>query len=192
MKKNYQQGFGLVEVLIVIVLLAIIVFLGWRLWEANNQAQQQKISQQTEKIDDQKTNSDYLGIKEWNVRFPQTIDGKYKLNLSAQAPSATFGGPADLESQGLLVEGFSKGENKCVLPYEAGSVNRHKDKNPTLNYQGVRTLDPIAEVKIGEWWYSTTGLDTSSDCFEGMNVSQSYKTFTVKFLDDFKKIKTSN
>lgn len=188
-----QRGIGLLlEIIVVAIIITSVGVIGYKVYSARtqyNSSAQPSPSATIPRTTESNPTVKQLEIKDWGVKIPQTVFGKFTLQLDPAAPAATFGGPADMQVQALKVGGFNQSENKCTLPFDAGSIYRHKDQNPTINYQGTHPLNPVAQVKIGEWWYSTTGLVADGSCFEAVTVNSDYKTFVAKFLEDFKTIK---
>jgi len=173
MKKIGQNGFVTVEIFIIVAVVISIAIGGWYIFVQNNEP----------KADDEN-----IMVQKWGVSFPQTKLGKFSVLQPQNEPELTQGGPADMEVVSLKVNGFDASENKCVLPFETGQIYRHKEKNPTIHYNTTFVWQPVAEVQIGDWWYSTKGLAVDGNCFEGISVSQEYKDFAKQFLSDFKKI----
>lgn len=83
MKRSKQQGFGAVAIIAAVVVLAVVVFVGWRIYDAsqpadtNNQPtnsnnQPGNTNQPSQTQTD--PNEGYVVIKEWGVRF-KPVDG---------------------------------------------------------------------------------------------------------------------
>lgn len=91
------------------------------------------------------------------------------------------------------VAGFTKEQNKCVEKDDSvtgfGSIYRHKEQNPTIQYTTTFQLNPKVQVKIGDWYYSTNGLNEGGNCFEGIpTIPADYSKLVTLFNENFRKL----
>lgn len=72
--KRKQNGFTMVEFLIILFVLLLLILIGWWIWHQNQKkdedAKKEETSQQSQNAEQQsQDNQTYLVIKEWDVRF---------------------------------------------------------------------------------------------------------------------------
>lgn len=201
-KRLDQKGFGLIEGLLVVVVIGLLSAAGWYVWSSRSDDEApvaQPSASTIEQADNEPTeaSSDYLEIKEWGVRVPLSKIGSFAVvpttSTIYNTPAPGDGTPKDMELLYVDVTGFAdKKENQCLEKdghFIAGQLYRHKEQYPTIQYMGTETFKPAAQVKIGEWWYSTLGLsaDGGSSCFSG-ELPEDYVALAEKFLEDIKNI----
>jgi hypothetical protein len=138
--------------------------------------------------------ADYFTIKEWGVRFPSAKSGVFSYGQPEDATTyETNGGPEDLRAVNVYVSGLSNKDNTCAPEkdgtFQSANIYRHKEQNPTINYQGTYKLNPYYQVKIGDWYYSTNGLSYTGLCYEGIpTISGDYIKLVNMFNENFKKL----
>jgi hypothetical protein len=88
MKKQKENGFGVIEVLIVIVVVSVIGFLGWNYISSSKEptaqpvAQTEEVAMKSEDSTAQESSDDFFEIEEWGVGFtlvPDAYSVYYKL-----------------------------------------------------------------------------------------------------------------
>jgi hypothetical protein len=88
--KNNQKGFGALEALIIIVIVGLLGFGGWFIWNSNRTDDNKTSKQTQDKEDSESTDEErdkYLEIKEWGVHFTLNEDAKgsyYKVRQDGQ------------------------------------------------------------------------------------------------------------
>lgn len=197
MNKN-EKGFSAVELIALLFVVGLIVGTGWYVWKSGQKTYTQNASQQSEQPIASPAPK-YVAIRDWHVRFATGKVDNFSYALPTQGigstPDGSFGGPADLESVYIAVTGFTKEQNKCLekngkTVVGLGYVARHKDQNPSIRYGNKHQLNAKAQVKIGDWYYSTDGLTGDGNCFEGVTAKPiDYAKLQTLFLENFNKLK---
>lgn len=192
--KTNQHGIAQVAVVAIIVMAAIIGVVGWRVLITPRKDHK---STADTPATTSTVQTNYINIKDWGVRFPLVKSGLYSYGLpntgQGSTPELTTGGPADMTSVSLNVRGFTKNDNKCVETDGSvmgmASIYRHKEQNPTIQYTTTFQLNAKVQVKIGDWYYSTKGLFTDGNCFEGIPaIPSDYAKLVNIFDENFKNL----
>ena len=131
----------------------------------------------------------YITIEAWGVRIPKTTYGKYSLALEG-TPLDAFGAN-NLQSQQLVVTGFTNQETNCTIPFQAGSIIKGESENPSIN-SGEINVNPVATKKLRDSWYITKGLAVDGNCFVKQKPTEEYLQFSRKFIEDFQRIEPIN
>jgi type II secretory pathway pseudopilin PulG len=159
MKKLSQKGFGIVEVLLLVVLVGIIAGAGWYVYQSQKKtnASLDKTNQNIESISkSQKTvvdstkskdNTKYLVIKEWGVEIP----------LSADIEDATYtykqigdGSTAYLSTAKLTAMDPNCGPDKTSVGAIFRQTTAQHDENVKKDNPAV---DVVGDVKVGNYYY---------------------------------------
>lgn len=197
MKSSNSRGFTILEIVLTILVVGMLAGSAMFAYKTKYSANKSPAKQSAANNSSSPQNSEgFITIKEWGVRFPTTKSGKFSTALTTyeegSEPTAAVVGPGDMQFVYIDVKGFGEGETDCEDPNTFGIIYRHKEQNPQINTE--EKLDASAQVKIGDFWYSTLGLpDGSNACFqEAAPVSPDYLSLRSKFLEDFKKIGQGN
>lgn len=165
--RNKQKGFGLVPVLMVLILVSVIGFAGYYVW--NNQYKKKETTQQPETQKPINTNSvkptettkpstsadnqNYLVIKEWGVKIPLTSDiedAGYTINPN---------GPAETEqSVWIYKKAYVDISSSCDKLY---NITRFSNPSAKIDWYGdISTLGERYKnisYKIGNYYYAPVG-----------------------------------
>ena len=123
-KIQSQKGFGAVGTVAIVLVLAILAFAGWYVWQKNNKKDASKPNGQTarnetKKPDEQKPTDPseggkYLVITEWGVRFPlpEVLKGNVTYSLS---DPVTDPDNNQIQAAKLLLKNDPAAGNECAL-----------------------------------------------------------------------------
>jgi hypothetical protein len=160
MKQSAQNGFAVLEALLIVVILAIIGGTGYFVWHAkqntdkslsdtaNSQPAISKPSKQTSdgSADTTKGSVKYLVIKEWGVKFPYPGDDTLSYKIDVSPDSAT-----------IISANLAKQYPGCDQ-YGAGNLGRgHANDSVDEGDQTLGQLyqsDPSLIGKVGDYYYA--------------------------------------
>lgn len=189
MKTTNQDGFSIIEGLLILVIIAIVGGTGWYVVKAKDQTDK-TYSQTTAstivptkktaavKANDQK----YLVIKQWGVELP----------LPEGIKDATYGGQSSsggYDSIRLSTGSLTTKDPQCgpdqtgvgfLLRESATTHNTNASKYPSdpLNY-------PVYDTKIGDYYYSYQHSQAACSSQDAVNQEQvaDFKFFQTAFAD---------
>ncbi len=147
--KHKQDGFAVLEGLLILIILGLIGGTGWYVWHATSQTNKTLNTASNEKLAAPKK---MLEIKEWGVQLAldtDVSDAYYKLNTvnipEFNAPSNAYVNVSQVEL--VLTTGNLNKISACGYPRKADYI-RSKDYN-YINEKA--SLDD--KFKIGDYWY---------------------------------------
>jgi len=89
MKKNkrFQQGFGLIEALLLVIAVALVIFVGYYVWHTQKQTNTtlNNATVTSQKTIPAKPSQKYLTITEWGVRMPYAGSDTYTYTFDSAA-----------------------------------------------------------------------------------------------------------
>lgn len=138
MKKN-QNGFTLIETLLILIMLLLICFAGWWVWQSKNKTEKtlestSNSSQSTQPM------TKYLSIKEWSIKLPlsdKLLDAYYSSPQSA----------TNYDSIGLSVTSL---DPDCSASHgDLGILFRQKSQSVDAGAGNMQKAD----VKINGYYY---------------------------------------
>lgn len=172
MRKLNQNGFGAIETLLIIVIVGILGFTGWWVWNSKDKAnssfhnsgnsQTYSAKKKAPTQSSSKNTQKYLTIKEWGVRAPYASDDTLSYvfmsvdnngNISYSSTTATY--TAVIISKNLATNYDCPGTNN--MPSGAGGISRLK---PTDTIESGDTAeqaaknDPVDYHLINGYYYT--------------------------------------
>lgn len=165
MKKS-ENGFSIIEILILVVIIAIIGFVGWYVWSrhgaSNGKSQTTAQSQSTHSTASISQNNSRLDIKEWGVTA--TIPSELGATSYTLSNNNIYGANSGSNSAATLHSALQK----RLIP---GNVFCSDSQNPwliqrltTTIYQEVNdTSDPGKVITIGSYVYVLAWPQTGCD-----------------------------
>ena len=187
---TYKKGFGVVEIIIVVVILGIVTALGWLLYQSTSNTDN-SVADKTEKIvlaPEKQTKPEnvygYLNVPDSDVKIPLNEDLKL-VELGAIQPSSYNENDKNIQ---ILVPQLEK-EWTC-------KINDTEQSKPSIGSISVTTNDirsgpyePVTTKKIGEYKY---GFETSASGTTDCTDSPEYKKLVDAFKVQFENIKVSS
>ncbi len=177
--KSSQSGFGILELLLIVLMAGIIGGTGYYVWRSYNQTNNslKAVASSTNQLIKRKTTSSttattvkpvatastdqYLVIKEWGVRMklsPELADAYY-----AFAPNETTS--AYLSTKSLVAVAPS-----CApLATSIGAIYRQTEAEYQAASQASSGDNPPGNIKIGKYHYGFLG--TQAGCFDSSNTA---------------------
>lgn len=124
-KQGHQRGFGIIEIIILLVVIGLLAFAGWRVYQNNRTKVSDAAGSSTQNSSttgqSQKPDVAYLKIKEWGIKLPlskEVNDAYYVASVSSVGkdglPNAIFLGLKSLDSFGCTADGGNHGKNSAV------------------------------------------------------------------------------
>jgi Tfp pilus assembly protein PilE len=145
---NKQKGFTAVEIIIVVVAVLVLGFIGWRVWDAQQQANReadqalQQANQQTQQ-NTTKTSGQFIEFKELGLKVPAKDDFKdleYKYNNSN----------ADYPSVVISTKSLTEKSSECGVNGSAPALGSLTKTTKSTNEQGVALVADGEHVfKVG-------------------------------------------
>jgi prepilin-type N-terminal cleavage/methylation domain-containing protein len=141
-----QQGFGIIEMLLVIILLSLVGFIGYYVYHANNKAtdtyDQTTNASSAQPIANKPSASspqDYLAIQQWGVKLPLTSDlsGAYYVSKN----STVY----------LSLDKY-KGTDCAADQVSLGSLSRFTSTDRDEDGKSMLSNVPTA-TKVNNWYY---------------------------------------
>ena len=144
MNKIYrnQKGFGIVPILLILILVAIVGFTGYYVYNNNKKTDKNTTNQETSKTTTEDKNAGYLVINEWNVRVKLgSADPTFVTYKITKEPSTGY------ESVNLYLKEIVTSNTNCQ----------------SLGIVITRTKEnlPPASVKIDDYYYGVGGSPAS-------------------------------
>lgn len=181
-RSRQQNGFTIIELLLIIVILVIIGFVGWLVYHGNhakssdNNAPAESSSSAGNPSVSQLKSQDSLVISAWGVKMPTATSGPYKLVIPAKVngaenPSAPFvSSPSgNLKTLALELSGMSSAETSCSPNsdghHSVGSISR----DTTL--QTNSEIASMPHEKVGNYYYFLDD-DFGSNCIPNPTAAQ--------------------
>jgi len=152
--KNNQKGFGVIEVVISILVVGLLVFGGWYVWQANNTPAVLQTAAQGTPSDNTNNNGDgetkYLSVQEWGIKFAlttDTADAYYDAKTSSSLQSYS------LRSHSLDAVPNCKDESQSIATiFRVPKDEMNQDGQPDKMYRETQ------EGKvIGNYFYFISG-----------------------------------
>ncbi len=160
MIRHKQNGFAVVESILIILIIAMITGIGWYVWRSKQKTEQtlndasRSLSSSPSKAAKKDTHStiaqtkQYLVIKEWNVRIPYGVDDAYSYRIPTGAGDN-------------LIEVISKklADTYGCTTYGAGEISRSLPSAPALPTQDQPTVKEYASQHpemykvLGSYYY---------------------------------------
>ncbi len=137
--KSKQSGFGTIEGLLVVIILLLIGFAGWYIWDKN---QHPSISTVTNSSTNSNTAASYLEIKELGIKLKLTD------NTKDLAYAVNSQGKIVLSSKSLAAE-----EPKCAADYEGSVPGRTVNGVGSVEFYAdpeAKDLSPGGDLKNSE------------------------------------------
>lgn len=190
MAQKFQRGFGVVELVLIVLAAGLIGGVGWWAYQHNrpkvSDAKDSGGSQSTKKPPadkDSKPTVAYLKIKEWGVKLPlseEIKDAYYVVSTGSVDENGITNriliGLKSLDKDGCLAEGNNRGEGSAIaaifraLPTNIGEVS---GKPVTEDYPNG--------VHIDGYYYAYQSLIRSTSCKAPQTILQTVDgAFTAK------------
>lgn len=191
--KNSQSGFGTIEIVIGVVLLAVIGFLGWRIYTAQqelsdiknkqNQTEQLKTKNKTAEVNNKppSAHKNTLDVMQWNVSFtfPDTIPVTDVVYTIAERSSGEFVSFASkkLKDAPYICDGQSSGTFT--------SIARTTNPSPTDPFDQTVALET---KQAGDYYFYFAGGPNGGPCYAGADFELE-KTYREASYDIFRSVK---
>lgn len=158
MKQNHERGFALVEALIIALVLVVVVFAGWWMWQKQQdkktntastaQTSEKNTGATEEKSTGQSPAVTYLTIKEWGVKigFPDANKVSYTLTQEMTYDTGTKG-------------------TEALFKLKESAAKYCRDLGIGLARYDREDGDPQGRdtTKIGDMYYAMTGAPGGCD-----------------------------
>jgi prepilin-type N-terminal cleavage/methylation domain-containing protein len=180
MKAN-QKGFGVVEILVVIVIVGLIGAVGWLVYDRQNNktdSRQTSMAATTPTITPKKSEASneqqtsYLTVKEWGIKIPNTPKG----NVISYQISADDKNMADFISSGQKTLGGSCGTFSSARYHIFQAENGYKSSDDVFQNKLSYAAENSLVIKANNKSYYIIGDMSGGDCTgtlkEGQSVSQ--------------------
>ena len=159
MKKYNQSGFGIVELLLVVVVVGLVGALGWLVYSrvSKNSNGNSTESTNTEEATGDVVSAPNVNITEWGVGFaaPSSIQDTtvYEYNSASDASGYSWvvlTSPT-LESEGLLTSGGPETKDKMGTLVRVPANTKYDDYWGT--YENYAEKNGFASKQIGDYFY---------------------------------------
>lgn len=180
MKKN-QQGFSLIEIMLLLFVVVLISGLGYFVWNQNNSSNQNPASQGSSNSGSNTQNSQtaatkYLEIKEWGVKFP----------LSDTIADAVYA-PSNDTTRRMDLSTASLANTDCGVTGSATpGLYRFSDVTSSPDYDDRAVTLKEDAVKIGDYYF--TYANPQAMCSEDTKVQDQASSNAAAFDDAIKHI----
>jgi len=185
-KSKKSAGFGAVEIVIAVVVVLIVGFIGWRLFDASK-AKQPASTQQTNGNQSDNTSNPqadatkYLDIKELGV----------KIKLDDKTEGATYVNAQTTNDEGVyIIDPTMKAldqNNQYCSGTTAGMIGLlDRSKDATHWGETPIQVDNVKSFKMGDYYYVFRG--PQSECSQDSNVSAQRASHEQDFLGVLKTI----
>jgi hypothetical protein len=144
MNTQKQKGFGVVVIVLLIALVGVIGFVGWRMYDASQQANNQQSNQNGNEQTQEPTTRTSLGIDEYFEPANISFSHPAKWTFNATGLTEKFANQPDLKSVALRMPYDT--DNTSPSRY---SINFRIDSAWQEPESTIKSLENLAEIQLG-------------------------------------------
>jgi len=166
MKRFNDKGFGAIEIVLTIVIVAVLGFVGYKAYTVytagedndgqltNKQEKEEENETAEETVEDNdEVSKSYVKINKWDVKFPTIAKSSISYKISASNDG--------VETAALHADAFDSLAKACKdIPATAGTLERWPEDYSNKFAEGELTF--IKKINEYKYYYSNSGADCSA------------------------------